>query len=368
MTGLRDPASIVAAPLLARLRSLSARSRLTAIAMLLLAAALFEPHWNMAREAYDFVAVIDITQSMNVLDYEIGGKSVSRLAYTKQVLGEALPELPCGSRVGWSIFTEYRVLLLVAPVEVCDNYHELLASLERIDGRMAWANASEVAKGVFWSLRTAKELGSGHGIVFFTDGHESPPLNPRFRPTLDTRSAKDDRSLERSTSRHKPALNGQPPEVRGIIVGVGGDALKPIPKLDPEGNSLGVWQADEVMQTDAISAGRIGSAAGERLVDETGKPVEAIKPSMTEHLSSLRGAYLAGLAQELQLDYHRLVDAPRLLEALASSNLAHPVPYRADLRVLLACLALVLLAATHLPGLGDPAFRAAGRRSVSSRT
>ena len=90
-------------------------------------------------------------------------RPVSRLAYAKHLLRQTLADLPCGSRIGWAVFTEYRVLLLVAPVEVCDNYHELIATLDRIDARMSWAGASEVAKGLYWGLRTLKELGGNHG-------------------------------------------------------------------------------------------------------------------------------------------------------------------------------------------------------------
>ena len=295
--------------------------------MLLLAAALFEPHWNTTRAAFDFVVTLDITQSMNVRDYEFGGEPVSRLAFTKQALRETLSDLPCGSRLGWAVFTEYRVLLLVAPTEVCDNYNDLIATLDRIDGRMSWTGASEVAKGLYWGLRTVKELGDNHGLVFITDGHEAPPVSPL----------------------HKPVYDGKPGEVRGLIVGVGGDALMPIPKTDPEGRALGFWAADEVMQTDGYSSGRTGSAAGEALVDETGKEETRMAPTMTEHLSSLKSDHLQNLARETGLSYYRLSDRPSLLRAMTAPGLARPAPYRADVRLVLAGIALMLLAGAHLP-------------------
>lgn len=311
--------------------------------MLLLIAALFEPHWNTTRPAFDYVVTLDITQSMNVRDYQLEGKPASRLTYAKQMLRQALADLPCGSRIGWAVFTEYRVLLLVAPAEVCDNYHDLVATLERIDGRMSWAGASEVAKGLYWGLRTVKELGGSHGIVFLTDGHEAPPVSPL----------------------HKPVYDGKPGEVRGMIVGVGQDALMPIPKNDPEGRPLGFWAADEVMQTDGVSAGRSGSAAGERLVDESGKLEQRMKPTMTEHLSSLKSVYLQDLARETALSYHRLSDRAALVRALTSPALARPAPYRADVRLVLAAIALILVVAAHLPALRLPTGRT---RGLSSRT
>lgn len=337
------------------LRGLSMRSRLTGIAMLLLLISLFEPHWKTTRDAFDFVVTLDVSQSMNVPDYAIDGKETSRLDYAKHALRQILPALPCGSRIGWSIFTEYRVLLLVAPIEVCGNYHELLDTLDRVDGRMAWANASEVAKGVFWSMRSVKELGGSHGVLFITDGHESPPLNPILKPTLDAKGEKGQgyTFMDQTTWQNKPVYDGKPGEVRGLIVGVGGETLKPIPKLDPEGRPMGYWGADEVMQIDVITAGRTGSASGEKMVDEGGKAVATMKPTMTEHLSSLKDAYLAGFAREVELGYHRLVDPPGLLRAMTAPEFARPAPYQADLRVLLACIALVLLVVAHLPALLD---------------
>lgn len=326
-----------------RLSELSRRARLTGLSMLLLAAALFEPHWNTTRAAFDYVVTLDVTQSMNVRDYELDGEPTSRLTYAKHLLRQTLADLPCGSRIGWAVFTEYRVLLLVAPAEVCDNYHDLIATLDRIDGRMSWAGASEVAKGLYWGLRTVKELGGNHGIVFVTDGHEAPPVSPL----------------------HKPVYDGKPGEIRGLIVGVGGDALTPIPKYDPDGHPLGFWGANEVMQTDGFSAGRTGSTAGEGLVDESGKEEQRMKPTMTEHLSSLKSAYLQNLARETALSYHRLSDRPGLVRAMTAPELARPAPFRADLRLALAGLALILLVAAHLPAFQLPTGRF---RRFSNRT
>ena len=332
-TGLRERVRSGGALLRQRLAALPLRAKLTGAAMLLLAAALFGPHWNTTRPAFDYVVTIDVSQSMNVRDYELDGAPASRLDYTKHVLRQTLAELPCGSRIGWAVFAEYRVLLLVAPVEVCDNYNDLLATLERIDGRMSWAGASEVAKGLYWGLRTVKELGGNHGIAFFTDGHEAPPVSPL----------------------HIPVYDGKPGEVRGIVVGVGGDALMPIPKTDPEGRPLGFWGPDEVMQTDGYSAGRTGSTTGEGLMDESGKEEKRMKPTMTEHLSSLKGAYLQTLARDTALAYHRLTGQPELLGALTAPHLARPAPYRADGRLVLAGIALALLVAAPLPVLRLPA-------------
>ena len=115
--------------------------RAPAFAFLLLLAAILLPPFNAPRTTYDYLVVFDITQSMNVEDYELDGAPVSRLTYMRAAVRRTLHELPCGSRVGWGVFAEYRTLVLLAPIEVCGNYNDLLASLERIDGRMRWGTA-----------------------------------------------------------------------------------------------------------------------------------------------------------------------------------------------------------------------------------
>jgi mxaL protein len=310
-------------------RALPRSAKLTAVAALLLLVAWLDPRVNVTRDAFDYVIVLDITQSMNTTDYQVDGKPVSRLQYAKFALQRVLRELPCGTRVGWAVFSEYRALLLFGPVEVCANFPDLSATLERIDGRMSWAGASEIAKGLFWSLRTARALPGNHGVVFFTDGHEAPPVHPA----------------------HRPQYDGKPGDVRGLIVGVGGDELMPIPKFDPDGQSLGFWAADEVAQVDVYSRGRAGSAGTEGLVDETGVVEERQRPSMTEHLSSLKEPYLELLARELNLGYHRLTRPDRLRAAMTAPGLARPMPAHAELRPVFALGALAFFCAAYLPPL-----------------
>ena len=301
---------------------------LLAGAGLALAGCFLNPGLTMQRSLFEHVIVIDVTQSMNVTDMRIDAKPVSRLAFAKHALRESLLGLPCGSKVGWAVFTEYRSFLLLSPIEVCANLSELRATLAQIDGRMAWSGNSEIAKGVHSGIGIAMQLAGKPSLVFVTDGHEAPPLNPRQRPPFDDK----------------------PGDVRGLIVGVGERLPLPIPKTDPAGRPLGFWQADEVMQTDPYSQGRGGSVAGEAMVDDGAKPAAAPALGATpggEHLSALREEYLRLLADEQGLAYLRPQSPADLTAALTSPALARPVPVRADLRAALAGLALALLLARH---------------------
>ncbi|MGB8337888.1 MAG: vWA domain-containing protein, partial [Burkholderiales bacterium] len=251
------------------------------LAALSLAFALLHPKLNLSRGVFHNIFVIDISQSMNVQDYRIDGKPASRLEFAKQSIRHTLKNLPCGSRAGLGIFTEYRSYLLLAPVETCANFSELASLLENINGQMAWIGGSEIAKGINFGFKITNKLPDKPGLIFISDGQEAPPIHPD----------------------HRPAIDVKPGEVRGMLVGAGGLTPAAIPKYDPSGNLLGFWGADDVMQTDRYSDGggakALGEVAGQ---NEPGKK----KVEGTEHLSSLREAYLQTLAGETGVGYHRM--------------------------------------------------------------
>lgn len=320
------------------------RGLLMSGAALALAATFLHPSLVLDRPRVEHVVVFDVTQSMNVADEAIDGSPVTRLAFAKAAMHRSLETLPCGSKLGWAIFTEYRSYLLFAPVEVCAHRAELRTSLAAIDNRMAWSGQSEVAKGVHSGIVIAKALPGVPSLVFVSDGHEAPPLNPR----------------------HRPRFDDKPGEVGGLIVGVGALTPSPIPKNDPLGRPLGVWAADEVLQTDPFSRGRGASVGAERMVD-AGEGGEALPDAGvlgatpgSEHLSSLREGYLRQLAGENGFAFLRLRSAEQLGAALQDAALTRPVPTRVDARVALSALALALLLPCWWPG-SLPRRRAAAR-------
>ncbi len=275
-------------------------------AVLALAAALLNPGLMLERPLFDHVIVLDVTQSMGVTDMRLDGKPVSRLAYAKHALRQSLLRLPCGSKVGWAIFTEYRSLLLLAPIDVCANLSELRSTLDGIGSRMAWSGNSEIAKGLHSAIGIARQLPDRPSLVFVTDGQEAPPIDPR----------------------HRRSFDDEPGEVMGLVVGVGDALPSRIPKIDPDGRPLGFWGADDVLQTDPRypESGRAGaSGAG------------------TEHLSALHESYLRLLASDAGMAFHRMVSQEALEQAMTAPPMARPGPARVDAHVWLALLAFALL-------------------------
>src|SRR5262245_32157792 len=198
----------------------AARQIALAVACAALLLAAWGPQPRLPVSRFDGVIVLDITQSMNAEDYSAGGQPLSRLAAAKLALLRAVEAMPCGSRIGLGVFTEYRTMVLIAPLEICANFRELTSVLEGIDGRMSWAGRSEVAKGINWAMRAAAALPEQPALVFMSDGHEAPPLHPAYRPAF-----------------------GETGTVAGLLVGVGGAVPVPIPKFDPDGRRLGFWRA-----------------------------------------------------------------------------------------------------------------------------
>lgn len=284
-------------------------SRAILVALVLLVVALALPAVPLKHDTYESIVILDITQSMDVEDYELGGTPTSRLAYAREAARRALRELPCGSRVGWGAFAGYRTLLLLAPVEVCENYGDLLTSLAKVDGSMRWENASEITKGVYWSMRAAKELGSSPNVIFVTDGQEAPPLDPtNILPMFDDLKV------------------GQ---VHGWLIGAGGYSPLPIPKTDDDGNREGFWRADQVLQP--------------------GDLIPGSKSRGAEHLSALHEPHLQEIAHQVGFDYARLSSTESIARAMLDRRFARRAQAATDLYWIPALMALLLLAVRFAP-------------------
>ncbi len=289
------------------------------MAGLALGATFTEPTLELERPTYRYVFVFDITGSMNVQDVGTTTQPMSRLEYAKQMTLQTLKRMPCGTEAGLALFTGHRAFLMITPVEICANYRELSVVLSNIDWRMTWEARSEVAKGLFKSLELLTSVAGAPRLVFVTDGHEAPPLNPDV----------------------PPQFRGEVGAVNGVIVGVGGAKLVPIPKFDKTGAPAGFWQADEVMHIDTFNA--------ERIERDGGAPIT----SGTEHLSSLRETYLENLAADTALGYHHLVGTGAFEEELKSAELALPKVVTTDIRAWFGLLALGAFVASLLVGSRD---------------
>lgn len=202
------------------------RKRCLWLIALLLTLTLFHPQLSLPNRVYDWYFVVDITQSMNVPDYQLNGKSISRLEMAKQSIRKTLSVLPCGSRVALGMFTERNTVNVVKPVEVCSHFAALDHTVASMDWRMAWAADSFIAHGLYHALEQAPLLGKQVRVLFFTDGQQAPPANPQYMPKF----------------------AGKPGEVQGYLVGMGKPTPSKIPKLDEKNAVAGYWEQEEVQR------------------------------------------------------------------------------------------------------------------------
>ncbi|MFC0402508.1 vWA domain-containing protein [Paraburkholderia rhizosphaerae] len=288
-------------------KGLLRRHALLGAAALLLVAAVWMPPVEHTRLVARYIVTFDITQSMDTEDLTLDGRPVSRLAFAKTAMQQVLQQLPCGSRVGWSVFTGTRSLLLFVPVDVCAHYDALLSSLDEIGGRMRWADSSVIAQGgIYSAVQAASQPESKAAVIFVTDGQEAPPVSPS------------------ETMVHGIAQG----QADGWIIGVGGDQPAPIPRTNAQGERSGYWRADEVVQ----SAPTRGGVAGGH-----------------EQLSELREPYLRALAAHTGFGYRRLDGFPSLYAAMSDPRLGRRLPVATDFRWCPALAALLLLVLRFLP-------------------
>ncbi len=192
-----------------------------ALPLLLLGIASFKPSLQMQRPLFNYVFVIDITQSMNARDYHVTDLPADRLSVVKHSIKYALQKLPCDSKVSLGLFTAKNMFMFFEPLEICQHYSVLEQSLKKIDWRMAWAADSHIARGIYTSIKEISRMKDKPHLVFFTDGQQTPV------------------NIKEPLFLLKPGL------VQGMIVGVGNLQPVPIPRLDNYNVPQGYWQIEE---------------------------------------------------------------------------------------------------------------------------
>jgi mxaL protein len=285
--------------------------------MLLLLMALF-PTRMETQPVYKLMAVVDITRSMNAEDYQLDGKSISRLEFVKRSLRELAASLPCQSKLGIGVFTERRSSILFEPIEVCSGYSELDKAIAAMDWRMAWAADSRIASGLLNTLQLSSAKDTN--VLFITDGQEAPPLN----------------------SRYKTDFSGLKGKVNGLIIGAGGLQLVAIPKFDHKGQRIGVYGPVDVPHRSSFGESDLNPEKIEGY-DARNAPFGKQAAVGNEHQSALQESYLQQLAAETGLNYHRLQNDVSLSGAIEKYAVASRINVDTDIRAYYVLPVLVLL-------------------------
>lgn len=306
------------------MRWLTVRAWLLIVALVCALCGIAGVHVEQRRLRLDTLFVVDITGSMNVRDYLLDGKPASRLEYVKSALQRLIARMPCGSRAGLAIFSERRPFLLLAPMETCENLSPLTRTMSELDWRMAWEGDSYIAEGLYRSITLAAQQGAE--VVFMSDGQESPPLPYTGAPPFE----------------------GKPGAVRGVIVGVGGYELSPIPKFDEHGLQSGFLSESDVPQESHSGLPPPG-VESRRGYNPRNAPFGADVAHGNEHLSSVREEYLKSLAARTGLGYVHLEPGGRLFETISARAAPQYVRVALDLGPWLALLGLLALGCAYIP-------------------
>jgi len=293
------------------------------LAMILLTLCLFNPQLKLPGPVYDWLIVVDITQSMNVRDYTLDDKGISRLEFAKQSIREALRSLPCGSKVSVAMFTERNTLNIIRPVEVCEHYSTMDQTIAKMDWRMAWAADSFIAHGVFSALELADKLENKPNVMFLTDGHQAPPANRKYMPTF----------------------SGKTGAIKGYVVGLGQTQPSGIPKLDDRNEVAGYWQAEDVQQYGSFGMAETLSvlAMEQRQHDRNAGHGPGAEFLANAHLSGLDEITLQKISKDTGLKYLRLDKPAQLESAFNTVSMSSIRKANTDLRPWIAILAFLLV-------------------------
>jgi len=292
---------------------------LLATALLLLVIALLRPTIPLKRDIYTYLLVVDITQSMNAEDMTLAGKKASRIAYTRQLIHDAISSLPCGNRVSVALFAGVVVSTLFHPVEVCANFDAVQDTVEHLEWRQAWHGNSRIGFGMLSASAALKALPEPAQVVFFTDGEEAPLLHAFNRADLSSWQGG-----------------------KGwLLVGIGSDQRTPIPKMDENNKVLGYWSENTYQLEPGIA----------QVSDETRlKRDDGIATADYErYLSVLDEKYLQALAREINASYVRGDNMPKVIAAMHAQQPARHDTAPFPVSWLLATLAGLLVIAAYLP-------------------
>lgn len=285
-------------------------------AVLLILPVFARPTWMIPGPTYRWLIVIDITESMNVRDISGHPADFSRLDAAKEAVTTAMRALPCGSQVALGLFAGNDTTTLFEPLEICRHFPAIEQVVARLDWRMGWVGDSRIETALVHAIGEARQRKLN--LLFVTDGDEAPR-----------------RSAARITELY--ALRGH---IQGALIGIGGESLQPVPRLDDDNQIVGYWQPADAVR-EGFHPNNVAAITG--LEAGVGTPDGAGFEEVEEHLSALRGRYLAELASATGFDYVEAKRPGLLAEAATQTSAADNQAAERDIRVGFAFASVLLV-------------------------
>ena len=262
------------------------------LAVLFLLLAILNPSVPITKNIYNYIFIVDISQSMNTPDMSLDAQKISRIEYSKKTLQRLVERLPCKTKVSIGMFAGVSVASTYTPIEVCDNFSSINNTIDHLDWRSTWSGNSRLRESMVTLARLIRSFPESAQVVFFTDGEEAPRLH-----TFNTRDLSQ-------------FQGGQD----WLFVGIGSDEGTAIPKFDSNNQLIGYWSNDSF----ALQPG-IAQISESNLGTRDNKVASGVSD---RYLSKLDEDYLKLLAQEIKGNYIKGDSVETILDAMEKQKAA----------------------------------------------
>jgi len=281
------------------------------LAVLFLLLAILNPSVPITKNIYNYIFIVDISQSMNTPDMSLDAQKISRIEYSKKTLQRLVERLPCKTKVSIGMFAGVSVASTYTPIEVCDNFSSINNTIDHLDWRSTWSGNSRLRESMVTLARLIRSFPESAQVVFFTDGEEAPRLH-----IFNTRDLSQ-------------FQGGQD----WLFVGIGSDEGTAIPKFDSNNQLIGYWSNDSF----ALQPG-IAQISESNLGTRDNKVASGVSD---RYLSKLDEDYLKLLAQEIKGNYIKGDNVETILDAMEKQKAAWRDQSAYELRYFLSLLALI---------------------------
>ncbi|MEN8176518.1 MAG: VWA domain-containing protein, partial [Pseudomonadota bacterium] len=159
------------------------------VAWAALVTAVMRPQWletqsEVVTEGYDLMLAVDVSRSMEALDFSVGGQPVNRLAVVKGVLGRFVTQRQ-GDRIGLILFGDNA--FVQAPLT--RDGAALATLLENTVPRMA-GDATAIGDAIGLAVKKLRERPEGSRVlVLLTDGENTAGTLPPVEATRIARAS-----------------------------------------------------------------------------------------------------------------------------------------------------------------------------------
>ena len=303
------------------IKYLSHKAELTVmfLALLLCILAMYNPTLQFKKSITSYMLLVDVSQSMNAEDLVVEESPITRINYTKILLKKIIDKSDCGSFFSINIFVADNVANIIEPVEKCNNYDELMDTINKLEWRMAWKGNSRITFGIKSAAKMQDSLNFPSKILFFTDGDEAPKVNAINRVNL------DDFNLGEEL----------------IFVGVGGDAPVPVKRYNSRNMYVGYWGSDIY---DSLP-GATGSRNSDSGKDEPDPSVASA--DYERYLSKLYEEYLISLSEQIKSQYIKGDLSDKFTKYILSNRPQQKIKSDLQMERPSIFLVLILLVALH---------------------